>query len=167
MDRPTTAKNNRIAVGFAIFLMVLGLAMGVFGVWFMAEANRARSWPTTSGTIVSVTVRSSRGSSSSARRYHAEVLYRYSVDGSSFTSKRYQLGSGPNAGEFNHREEALDHSKQWVEGESIDVYYDPTEPDSAVLERNASWGVYVPGILGFFFFLGGVAIWVSLRKSGS
>ena len=166
MKTDVPSPNNKIAVGFGLFLLLLGVALCVFGLWFTAEANQARSWPKTSGKIISVTIRSSRGRSNTARRYHAEVTYRYKVDERSFTSKRYRLGDGPNTGDFTQREEALAHSKQWAQGASVDVYYNPQEPDSAVLVREASWGVYVPGILGVFFFVCGGFLWRSLRSSG-
>lgn len=164
MEPDAPSQNSKIAVGLGIFLLFLGLALCAFGFRFTTEANQARSWPKTVGKIVSVVIRSSRGGSNTARRYHAEVTYRYSVDGASFTSKRFRLGDGPNTGDFTHREDALANSKRWVQGDSVDVYYNPQEPDSAVLVREPSWGVYVPGILGVFFALGGGMLWLSLRR---
>ena len=140
--------NNKLLKAVGVFLVVLGFAMAGFGVWFIREAGQAQSWPKVTGKVINVSIKSRRSRSSNTRQYHAVVTYNYNVEGKSFTSSRYRLGDGPNTGNFNSREKARKHSEQWKAGDAVKVYYNPESPDSAVLAAEASWGVYVPSVLG-------------------
>ena len=146
MEQP--APNNKLLKAVGIFLVVFGFAMAGFGVWFIREAGQAQSWPKVTGKVINVSIKSRRSRSSNTRQYHPVVTYNYDVEGQSFTSDRYRLGDGPNTGNFNSREKARKHSEQWKAGEAVEVYYNPESPDSAVLVTEASWGVYVPSVLG-------------------
>ena len=143
-----SAPNNKLLKGVGIFLLLFGFAMAGFGVWFIREAGQAQSWPEVTGKVINVSIKSRRSRSSNTRQYHAVVTYSYNVEGKSFTSSRYRLGDGPNTGNFNSREKARKHSEQWKAGDAVKVYYNPESPDSAVLAAEASWGVYVPSVLG-------------------
>ena len=163
MQQAPDETNRKIVRGFSRFLVVLGVLLLLFGVWFVQEAMVARNWPPTTGTLISASVRSSRSGSSSAKRYKVHLIYRYIVEGKSYTSSRYRLGDGSTAGDFTHPEQAREEAKRWKEGQDIEVYYDPDEPQSAVLVREASWGVYVPIVLGLLFGLAGVFAGKSLK----
>ena len=165
MQQNPNEKNLKIVRGFSKFLVVLGLLLLGFGAWFVQEAMAARNWPSTTGTLISASVRSSRGSSSTSRRYQVQLTYRYRVDGKSYTSNRYRLGDGPTAGDYTEREQARQEASRWEEGQEVEVYYDPDEPESAVLVREASWGVYVPTILGLCFGLAGVFTFKSVQPA--
>ena len=163
MQRDPDEKNRKIVRGFSQFLAVLGVLLLLFGAWFVREAMAIRNWPPTTGTLISVSVRSSRSGSSTSRRYKVHLIYRYTVEGKSYTSSRYRLGDGSTAGDFTRREQAREEAKRWEEGQDIKVYYAPDEPKSAVLMRVASWGVYVPIILGLLFGLTGIFAGRSLK----
>jgi hypothetical protein len=156
----TTKQNRKIVWAFTVFMLLIGLAMAGFGVYFVGEASRAKTWPSVSGTITNVAVRSSRSSQNSSRSFHFELTYRYQVGGIFYTSNRYRLGDGPNAGKAS----SSGASSKWSNGDSVDVYYDPNSPDSAVLVSKPSWGVYVPGVLGLFFAGSGALLLVGLLR---
>lgn len=142
-----------------------GVALLAFGFWFVNTAKVSQSWPTVTGKVASSRVRSSH-SKNSHRSYFVEVKYRYTVDGKEYSSKRYQLGSGSNHGNHGEAEAAEEELKKFPVGSDIVVHYDPLAPDSAVLNTEVDWGVYVPGILGFLSLALGLVLVKGLGTSG-
>ncbi|MEZ5312326.1 MAG: hypothetical protein R2862_01080 [Thermoanaerobaculia bacterium] len=84
------------------FLLLAGLALAAFGIYFIALGNEARGWLETEGTILSVTVRTESQPTGNLRHWPSRrtprrdtwITYR-SVDGASSTGSRYRLGNDP------------------------------------------------------------------------
>lgn len=154
---------------FFLFLLLAGLALAAFGLYFIAWGNEARNWPETAGTILSVTVRTDSRSTGNAaltaeqrerrRRYYPSITYRWEIDGAPYTGSRYRLGTTHE--KFKTREQATAAAAAFRNGAPIRVYYDPANPSEAVLNRDTSGGVFVPLPIGLLFAAVG---WLGLRK---
>lgn len=150
--------------GFFGVIAALGLFFAVFGVYFIIAGHGARSWPAAEGTIVSTNVRvnillAGRGSVTdssreSRRTYYPEIDYRWTVDGQTYSGTRYALGEAHP--DFPDRQDAQEAARSFPPGQTIDVYFDPRDPSSAVIDRSLKLGAFVPLPLGLFFAAFGV-----------
>lgn len=151
--------------GFFLVLTVLGLSMAAFGIYFIGYSNEATSWPSVEGRIVQTTVRAwTPGGTGRAltpserqrrRRFYPEVTYQWTVNGQSFTGSRYSLGESQD--DHAERAEAVEAARRFPAGGPIEVFYDPDDPSSAVLNRARQGGAYVPLPLGLLMLGVGLA----------
>ena len=159
---------------FGWVLLALGLPMLIWGVWYLGEAIASASWPTVEGRVTHVGVyREARNTTTSSTRtrsvsYRYSVKYAYDVNGKSYESDKYAMGSGNTAGRApTHREAREEGRERFPIGKRVSVSYDPDDPSMAVLRPGASsdnWGTYVPIILGLFFAALGAWLVLYARK---
>lgn len=164
-----TPSQYRRSLFFAALALLIGGAMFAFGISFVRQANESNAWPSAEGFVRSTRVLRdySTTSSSNNASFYVVVTYAYVVDDFTHTSERFSLGRGSTASKnYNTREEAQAYaSETYPSGTSVTVYYDPTDPNSAVLSNGASFSTYVPIILGIFFLACGIALFYSTRKT--
>ncbi|MCB0355305.1 MAG: DUF3592 domain-containing protein [Bdellovibrionales bacterium] len=141
-------------------LGLLGVALVVFGVYFIWLAMDSLNWTETEASVASSTVRWSyvdggRSSvkSESDKQYYYEVTYAYTVNDIPYSSSRYSLGSGFTASSmFNEKEDAEAERKElYPQGRKISIYYNPQDPTAAVISNGIQWSTTVPLFLGLFF----------------
>lgn len=142
---PTAAKTER-----SWFLALFGLPFFCAGAGFLLfsvvptlhDAWRMASWPATQGTLLQAKLIASTSENSTTYRVTAE--YRYNVAGRNYSNNRVAIGEGAdNIGDFqqtlgNRLEQALRNAQP------VSVWYDPENPQEAVLNRDPRWG-----LLGF------------------
>lgn len=144
----------------ALFAMVIPTAIAVAIVVKMNKVRRASRWPMAPGRIVSsktreVTTKQSGGAPSVGNV--PDITYVYTVDGIEHRGKRIGIGEiRPDSPEV---EAALD---RYQVGRTGPVFYNPEDPDEAVLERNPparpavmygfAGGVMVVGLVVVFGF---------------
>lgn len=128
-------KEQKTILAFVLCLVAICVAIAVVvgGGWAMYgqwQGRRAESWPTTAGTIAAskiveeeVRARRARGTIS-----HAEITYRYRVDGRDYTSDRIRFAVNPT------RDDARLYVERFPARSEVDVYYNPNKPSEAVLE---------------------------------
>lgn len=124
-----------LAAGFALLGAAVMLAAGVQGI---RRGLRTRSWRRAEGRVV----RSGVGRESEATgegtvdRWRAEVSYRYEAAG------RVRDGSAVRADDpgSSSSDRAERTAARYPEGAAVAVYYDPADPDRAVLERGVGSG---------------------------
>lgn len=156
-NKVTPAQIRTTKITSYVFLGI-GLAMFVFGIFFLIDANESAGWPEVEGSVRYTAVKQDRargaqGGSKYTIRYYYTVSYRYTVNGQPLSGDRYSMGDGPRAsGYFKTRQEAeAEGDIVYPVGSAITVYYNPENPESTVLRPGTNWGTYVPLILGLFF----------------
>lgn len=165
-------KPSKILLWAAIGMLLLGLAMLAFGVSFVADGSASNDWPVATGTVDTVRVTwdtIDRDSVNPDRQYYYQVYYSYEVDGQTYSGNRYSLGDGSTASQrWNSEEEAqAAAAAAYIPSQEIAVYYDPANPESAVLRPGASFSTYIPLIFAAFLVLGGLALgWQYMRQRG-
>jgi hypothetical protein len=134
---------------FVILLAVLAILsiVGFLHLQKRAEerAEKAQSWPTTTGRIVQNMVVNTAG------RFAPVIAYSYAVGGRDYRRSRVRFGNYTNLS----REEAERIAGRYPEGEPVAVRYDPDRPGMAVLEpgparkswKFAAWGIGGPLLL--------------------
>lgn len=141
---PISAELQEGSLGLKIWRFVLSMlflaTVLLAGLWIggiVLEGKKSSSWPTIDGTVVrSEMVRAGKGS-------RLDLRYHYRVNDVSYDSERVTVVGkfAPLAGG-----DAVLHSL-YPESAGVRVYYDPTSPESAVLQPG------VPLELGFLILL--------------
>lgn len=136
------------AVILALIYAAIPIGIVVVMVLKYREVRRARAWPTTAGTVVTSTV-ASRVLSPDDPNYNPgdtnvtnepRVEYEYTVAGKTYRGRRIDLGEKTSSYEL---EAILD---RYPVGTAVTVYYDPADPNTAVLDRDMAWWVWAVGI---------------------
>jgi hypothetical protein len=155
---------------FALGLPIAALlvAAGAFAAYVVERRKRkaAASWPATEGKIVLSKVVEEeetvdREDSGGRTEHRTEIMYRpeirfaYRVDGSDYSSETWKPGATVSYGTPKHAEAIV---ARYTAGQSVAVYYDPKQPDMAVLEpknrEGAAAGLVVAvafGVVGSLF----------------
>ncbi len=124
---------------------VVGVAVSWWGWRILQNARVSASWPTTSGQIAYSEVRIDRDEDGTT--YHADVTFDYVVD-----DRRYSADT-VNFGEYgsSNRRHAEEIVAQYSVGQAVTVYYNPAEPETAVLEPGVTWSSYLVLGIGLIF----------------
>ena len=135
----------------AIFVLV-GVLLCV--VWFMLrkKAQASLQWPSSRGRVISSDI-NRRQDNDGDWTEEARVVYEYMVGGTSLQGNRIAFGGSGAGG-------ARKSVERYPAGATVDVYYDPAKPASAVLERSAGGAMFVLPLVGGVFAIIGVVLLV-------
>lgn len=129
-------------------LIIIGLLAPLLGgpfflwsAWIVWQSWDTKSWPQTTGTIVSRELEDNGD-----RKDTWQVTYSYQVDGETLTSDRYGIYSG-------YSDTAEQHKSSLDPGDTVDVWYNPDHPTTAVLDTG-----FAVGELFISFLCLGVAV---------
>lgn len=125
----------------ALFLLpALSLGAFIYGMFILTRAKRSATWPSTKAMMERSALKALR-KTQIIPRYVADVSYTFTVDG-----KRYRgdvVAFGMNYF-FANRTIAQVLIERYPAGKSVDVYYDPKQPDICTLEPGVTWRSYLP-----------------------
>jgi len=103
------------------------------GVGMVREARASRHWPRTTGTIIASHIAARQQSPYDAELANRALLeYQYQVNGQSYLNSQINLADKPDAVEWTTLRE------RYPVGQKVSVYYDPANPQQAVLEHDTS-----------------------------
>lgn len=121
--------------------VIVALVLGFIGLRQKARVSVTKEWPTTNGTVLFSTVEARRSSSSSggtSTSYYPSVVYQYQVNGQTFQSNQLSMGMRVGLGSYNAVQQRV--TENYSPGSVITVYYNPNNPQQAVLEHSAVGG---------------------------
>lgn len=149
-------------VGTATFFRVVtigGIVAGsvalVIGIAIERQARVSRRWPSVKGVVLSSKIlkeQSNPSSSSLGRRitdgyqYKPEVAFEYTVFGVKYISNKVSFADYST----NTTGHATQVIERYPEGAAVDVYYNPDNPEDAVLEKRGGFGVLLLFVVGLF-----------------
>ncbi len=148
-----TVKTVRRAFPLALYLispLVLALAGVIFfvipfGYSSYATQSQSQSWPTVEGTILKSSLTSyespSRDGNSSTPMYNADIRTRYQIKGVSY--QIIEVYKGQSVGGSSTYRTHANLLRRFPKGAIVNVYYDPSEPSSAVLLTEVQTKTYV------------------------
>ncbi len=152
-------------------LLFVGLLFGLFVVVFipfeMYKKAQAESWPSRKGviTLSTATRHSERaGRTGTVPYYTAEVCGIYKDNGEKFCVDRiryggFRFGAGKDA--------ARETVARYPAGREIDVYHDPDEPQTTVLEASSPWTeMFVLLGIAFGFLVIPLLLWLFRKTIG-
>jgi hypothetical protein len=129
---------------FPLIFVAVGASVAFFGIRALVRAKASVAWPTTQGKVVSSSVEYHR-SDKGGGTYHAEVMYDFSVNDTSFTGNRIAYGDYGSSNPSHARQVV----NRYLKGQSVTVHYMPSNPEECLLE---------PGVKGQSFFLPGFGL---------
>ncbi|MDE0904203.1 MAG: DUF3592 domain-containing protein [Planctomycetota bacterium] len=154
---------------------IIGGAATVFGILNIAKGAESANWPSVRGEMITSEVQSRmetkqnhqgtgsrrRTRTSTTRVYWPELKYSYVVEGASFEGSR--LGSGL----FSRSSQREGHDevvKRYPAGETVLVYYDPSDWEYSVLEPGLAGSAFLlPLIGGILTLIGLVMLFLFFR----
>ncbi len=133
------------------FIGIMAIAVSVciifYGINMLIKGKASRSWPGCQGTVISSDIEQESKTDSYEKltvSYRAHVVYSYSVNEKSFKSNRITFETYST----RQKEKALAIANKYPAGETISVYYDPADPNSAVLEKGTGHAAYFVIVVG-------------------
>jgi hypothetical protein len=134
-ERDESARENWSGLTvYAVIIFILGLIMGPFGMFQLRKALKAQKWPSVTGVIAESRLISKR----MGRKFRGGsvfvpvIKYDYEADGRSYRgSKIYFMQGYSNI--YRNGQKYID---RYPEGCSVKVYYNPKDPQTAVLEND-------------------------------
>ena len=158
--KPKKKKRNKpgdcLAIG--IILMVLALAGFITGAVLLYNDYETKSWPTAKGVIKSSDVhrevRTSKneetGQESTTTYFTAMVKYEYRIKGKKYTASNVSYDYIYGIPESKYAGEATEIINRYPEDKKVTVYYNPDDPNEALLEPGTSttwkWTFIIGGV---------------------
>jgi hypothetical protein len=154
-----------VAYVFPWPFLLAGIVILGIGLHSLRNAQASKDWPTTEGTVVSATVRTSASQPGSGKNappngatYHAKISYEYKVDETAYTGTRVAYG------DCGSSRPSRAHSivDRYPEGATVKVFYNPEAPAEAVLEPGTQPQAFFLPAVGSVFILVGLGMVVGL-----
>ncbi len=112
-----------------LLFSLLAIGLVVLGLFTLRESRRSRGWQATSGRVVSSNV-NDFVAKDGTHSYRPMVVFAYSVGALRLMSNRISFRSLSTP----DRAAAERYVQKYPAGKTVELYYDPQEPDRAVLE---------------------------------
>ena len=153
---PTLPLEDMIALAIA-GVVLLALAALLIGIgWYSRQKVKAsQAWPSTPGLVTGSGVEQSSGSEGD-NVYRALVTYSYQVGGQQYQNNRRVFGDTVSSSNYGA---AARTAARFVASSSVPVYYNPANPQDAVLERTS-------GVAGLMFGLGALFLLLGCGLAG-
>jgi len=148
------SKKNKNLVIVMLGMFAAGILTMAVSAYEIMGSLGTNNWPGTDGTITSSSVRKEvrRDSGKTVTTYYPSVQYRYRIDGRQHTS--YRIAFGKKVGSVKAiAQKVVD---RYPSGKTVTVYYDPDDPQYAILEKGFKWSSLIVFMVGLVFFAAGV-----------
>jgi Protein of unknown function (DUF3592) len=161
---------KQITALLCIVFMIIGTFICIDGTGVILKANETYSWKKAPGVITSSEIINSKLCYAKNKSCHINIQYMYIADGIKHHSNSIFIGQH----RVNPTSLAISYGKQYLStyplGSQTLVYYDPKNPQNAVLQRGLSKLTFTGFKLGVLFAFGGVLVtlmdYVIFRKWG-
>lgn len=157
MTSNATSRVFKALLGIALIVMGAG---GTFWLWqSWQRAEETRKWTPVEAVVMSSQVLTDRPTPHSPLKFTADVRYRYTIAGKTFTGTRIKRVDGPSS----HKENAEAVVAAHRAGSTVTCYANPAQPDFAILEhgsRAALYSIWFP----LLFVAGGAGMVVSALR---
>lgn len=131
---------------FSLIFILVGAGLSWWGWTILQNARSSASWPSVQGQITSSLVDYSTDAEG-GDSYSPQVAYAYAVNGRSYEGQTIKFGENS----YSSKRKAQAILDRYPNGQRIAVFYDPTQPDKAVLEPGVSGGSYIVLGIGLLF----------------
>lgn len=147
---------------FPLIFVVVGASVAFFGIRGLIRAKASVDWPSAQGKVIESSVERQRssGSNGSSTTYHAEILYEFTIDGTTFNGERVAYGDYGSSSPSHARRIV----NRYPKGKNVTVHYLPGNPEECLLEPGVKGqSFFLPGF-GLIFFTVGILMAVFLPK---
>lgn len=145
-----------------VFVLVGGVIL-FFGVRQIMRANASTAWPAVTGVVTVAELGKHTGHDpDDATTYSADISYDYVVNDRSYVNGTVNFGSVQTSDPSTARRVL----KRYPVGLQVPVYYNPADPQEAILEPGLDWGSWFLPIFGSIFLAVGVGVFFLLLRLG-
>ncbi len=139
----------------AIGLQIVGGALLVDGLRAANKGLLSRNWPTTVGRVVRTRPHGNSSTPGIANLWVVDpgIEYEYTVDGLVYTGRTVSFGGIPATVDG-----AGTVLLQYPVGSAVTVWYDPDDPDRAVLQPGAAGGAWTEAVFGLVLVVAGLLV---------
>ena len=150
-----------IVFGMGLMSLLASLPVILFGVYSAVKAGQSSGWVSAQGTVLEsgIDADTRTGDTGTSTTYQAEILYEYTVNGKEHVGNRVSFGDYGSSDRL--RAERI-HRRYRVE-DAVTVYYNPDDPDDAVLEPGFSRSSFMFIGFGAIFFVPGLLMMIGAR----
>ena len=143
-------------------IALLGIGSFYFGINKLNQANnRAKAsvdWPTSPGKVLSSSVVQKRNSDGDLY-YHAEVVYEFKVNNTTYSGKRIAYGINHKHYGSSNPSEAQEIVNRYPQDKNVTVHYMPNNPKVCVIEVGVKGKVSSSlQFIGIYFVIFGLII---------
>lgn len=149
---------SRLIRGFFMIFLLVGLGLTVVGVKLIIEASAAAGWPSAGGIVVAS--RLEFHVTEGRKNAVPKVVYQYTVNGKQYRGDRICIGDSTGAG----RPGASETVEKYKVGKAVQVYYDPGDPASSVLDPSFNPSLFIMVVMGLFFSVMGLAVYKKTKS---
>jgi Protein of unknown function (DUF3592) len=143
------------AIAVCTAFLLMGLLMSSAGIWVALQAHLTGLWPTTTGSVVRVTLDENR--TLTGVKWYPRVTYTYQAYGHTITATRISLGDPV---ELTDEAEARKYLERYSPHSKVTVYFSEEDATESVLEQRApahsfvtiGFGIAI-SFVGFALFL--------------
>ncbi len=140
-------KLSAVLVIFSSLLIITGAGLIYLNSRVITEGMAAKSWSRVTGIVINSEI-------AGKRAFHPEITFRYAVNGHVYDFKT-DLGTPG----FGNKRSRLDTAERIIRdyqiGDSVNVYYDPSDPVRATLRTGPPWHAFVKLGLGIIVLIMG------------
>jgi hypothetical protein len=143
-------------------ICLCGLCVGAIVIGDFQDYRDSATWKKTQGEVLSAQVQESTNTDTDGRTsttYRPFITYRYFVGDQEYLGDRLRFGGSIYTSDRSGAENTV---RQYTPGTVIDVYYDPDNPEDAVVERDLSSGLVAFLAVAGVFLLCAVIVFVLL-----
>ena len=138
----------------ALLFGAIGAGVAISARVATVRLKSSQRWPSVRGSVTKSYVRSSRSSCQSG--YAPELEYTYWVD-RQYVGRTINLGFEPHQSQADAEEYCASHPV----GSELEVFYNPSDPSDACLERRGSM-LWMFELVGLIFVGMGVLMWLGI-----
>jgi len=159
VTRKQKRRRNVLVMLFGLPFLGFGVGFGYFKVWpEFSYWLDARSWQYTEGQLLSYRLNTAKGSEGGST-YSISARFRFEVSGHIYESSRYGIHTGnDNIGNYHQQQY---QRLQRIERDQLPltVWYDPADPNQAVVDRDLRWGLMLmQAVFAVVFALVGLVV---------
>jgi hypothetical protein len=155
--------NELLLIG--LVFLAIGIILSIIGYITWNKARVSTSWPAVPGRILNASVdrvrernRDSDGDVSIETKYEVDVSYEYTVEGREYVGDTIQFGLSDR---MSNSARAYSIVNQYPQGTEVDVYVDPSQPSTSVLQPGVQLSTFLMPAFGLVFAIVGMIMLIA------
>jgi len=158
---PSAQKRSQLVIGcITLFLLMFVAAFGGFGVWGIFQQLRVRAFLPVQAEVTHSEVGVNRDADGST--FYPDIRFRYTVDGQTHDTGKYRIQVLSSSGRSGKQEIV----RRYLVGSTVKAWYDPDQPEVAVLDKSFSLFPVIFLSLGVIVLAFVIGLWVDRIKGG-
>jgi len=147
--RPLPPKPKKAPAWLCLIVLALGIGALWHGLTLYKKNSETQRWLPAPGKIISASFIEGSNNTSSGYDYEKKIKYEYTVEGKTYVSSRVAIWEMS-----SNRSEALrDVEEIFPAGKEVTVYYNPLDPQEAVLRPGEFRGARFVTFLGIMMVI--------------